>query len=275
MEKEKILRQLEEKLLPSVQNLEKGQATDHDFLPALLWMLLEKSKDSESALKNISSKHSDELEKAFNDVIGNYQKNQQNSNQLIEQKISTLTNDIETSLNNTSSKHSDKLEKAFNDVISNYQKNQQNSNQLIEQKISTLANNIANLLKSIKSEQSKELENTSIRIIENTQENRKVYGEQLNKAVNFISSKSHESSVKIEQAFNEKFKKIINATLDNHKISQEKTNELENKILIISQKVEELKYEQSKKDKKFSMWLLSFSIFQIISLIILAIILMK
>lgn len=52
MEKEKILRQLEEKLLPSVKNLEQGQATEHDFFPALLWTLLEKSKDSEkSAIK--------------------------------------------------------------------------------------------------------------------------------------------------------------------------------------------------------------------------------
>lgn len=179
MEKEKILRQLEEKLLPSVQNLEKGQATDHDYLPALLWMLLEKSKDSENSLKDIGLKHSQELGKSTNAII------------------------------------------------------------------------------------------------QNTQENRKIYGEQLSKAVNFISGKNQESSAKIEQAANEQFKKIINATLDNHKISQEKINELENKILIISQKIEEIKTEQSKKDKKLFIWFLSFSVFQIISLIILAIILMK
>ena len=94
MEKEKILRQLEEKLLPSVQNLDKGQATDHDFLPALLWMLLEKSKDSESALKGITSKHSEELGKAANGIIDNNQKNQQSSNQLIEQKISILADSL-------------------------------------------------------------------------------------------------------------------------------------------------------------------------------------
>jgi hypothetical protein len=31
MEKEKILRQLEDKLFPSVKSLEQGQATEHDF----------------------------------------------------------------------------------------------------------------------------------------------------------------------------------------------------------------------------------------------------
>lgn len=49
MEKEKILLQLKDKLLPSVQNLEKEQATEHDYFPALLWMLLEISKDSENS----------------------------------------------------------------------------------------------------------------------------------------------------------------------------------------------------------------------------------
>jgi len=33
MEKEKILQQLEEKLLPSVENVNSGQATEHDFFP--------------------------------------------------------------------------------------------------------------------------------------------------------------------------------------------------------------------------------------------------
>ena len=55
MEKEKILQQLEEKLLPFVQNLENGQASDHDFFPALLWMLLQKSKDSDTNIKATAS----------------------------------------------------------------------------------------------------------------------------------------------------------------------------------------------------------------------------
>lgn len=53
MEKERILQQLEEKLLPSVENLNKGQASEHDFFPALLWMLLEKIKDSENKVDEV------------------------------------------------------------------------------------------------------------------------------------------------------------------------------------------------------------------------------
>ncbi len=94
MEKEKILRQLEEKLLPSVQNLEKGQATDHDFLPALLWMLLEKSKDSENALKDITLKHSEELEKVTNTIIENNQENKKIYEELLTKAVNKVVNYI-------------------------------------------------------------------------------------------------------------------------------------------------------------------------------------
>jgi uncharacterized protein with von Willebrand factor type A (vWA) domain len=90
MEKEKILRELEKKLLPSVQNLEKEQATDHDFLPALLWMLLEKSKDSENALKDITLKHSEELEKVTNTIIENNQENKKIYEELLTKAVNFI-----------------------------------------------------------------------------------------------------------------------------------------------------------------------------------------
>ena len=75
MEKEKILRQLEEKLLPSVKNLEQGQATEHDFFPALLWMLLEKSKDSESLLNSAKSEQAKELQALAARILQNAHEN--------------------------------------------------------------------------------------------------------------------------------------------------------------------------------------------------------
>lgn len=84
MEKEKILRQLEEKLLPSVKNLEQGQATEHDFFPALLWTLLEKSKDSEkSAIK---------FEQFFNKIEEKIDELNGNKILTINQKIEELKN---------------------------------------------------------------------------------------------------------------------------------------------------------------------------------------
>ena len=66
MEKEKILKQLEEKLLPSVQNLEKGQATEHDYFPALLWLLLDKINDTEKVLAENKKSHEEQFKTAIN-----------------------------------------------------------------------------------------------------------------------------------------------------------------------------------------------------------------
>lgn len=66
MEKEKLLKQLEEKLLPSVQNLEKGQANEHDYFPALLWLLLDKSNDTEKALSESEKKNEELLKSGVN-----------------------------------------------------------------------------------------------------------------------------------------------------------------------------------------------------------------
>lgn len=55
MDKNSILEQLEEKLLPSVRNLTTQQQTEHDFFPALLWTLLEINKNTESLLKEIAA----------------------------------------------------------------------------------------------------------------------------------------------------------------------------------------------------------------------------
>jgi len=169
MDKEKILQQLKDKLLPSVQNLEKEQATDHDFFPALLWILLEKSKDTESLLKDIALSHTEEIK------------------------------------------------------------------------------------------------NTANTIIQNNQESRIIYEEQLDKAVSFISSQDKESEIKFEQFNDQQFKKITAIVVEENKVSQEKIHAL----------IEDLKNTQLKTKNKFAIWFLVFSIFQIISLIILAIILTR
>lgn len=179
MDQEKILQQLKDKLLPSVQNLEKEQATDHDFFPALLWALLEKSTDTESLLKNIVLNHSEEIKNVVNTII------------------------------------------------------------------------------------------------QNAQESRIIHEVQIDKAVSFISSKDQESEIKFEQFSDVQFKKITATIIEENNASQ-KTHELiENKLLAINQKIEDIKNTQSKTKNKYSIWFLVFSIFQIISLIILAIILTR
>jgi hypothetical protein len=84
MEKEKILRQLEDKLLPSVKNLEQEQATEHDFFPALMWTLLEKSKDSE--------KSATKFEQFFNKIEEKIDELNGNKILIINQKIEELKN---------------------------------------------------------------------------------------------------------------------------------------------------------------------------------------
>lgn len=97
MEKEKISKQLEEKLLPSVQNLDKGQATEYDFFPALLWMLLEKNKDAEKSLSNIDLKHSKELEKAATTIIENNQENKKIYEELITKAVNFIVSNNQES----------------------------------------------------------------------------------------------------------------------------------------------------------------------------------
>lgn len=87
MEKEKILRQLEEKLLPSVKNLDEGQANEHDFFPALLWLLLEKIKDSENQLKTSISTNRDGFKQTVNYIVTKNQDLQKEINQIIDKDI--------------------------------------------------------------------------------------------------------------------------------------------------------------------------------------------
>ena len=49
MNKDNVLKQIEDKLLPTVKNLENGNASEHDIFPSLLWLLLENSKDVEKS----------------------------------------------------------------------------------------------------------------------------------------------------------------------------------------------------------------------------------
>lgn len=109
MEKEKILRELEKKLLPSVHNLEKEQATDHDFLPALLWMLLEKSKDSES------------------------------SNQLVEQKMSTLADSLTSLSKSIKEERAKDIKEVADKVIQNNQENKKLYEELLSKAVNFMA----------------------------------------------------------------------------------------------------------------------------------------
>lgn len=45
MNKDTVLKQIEEKLLPAVKNVENGNASEHDIFPSLLWLLLENNKE--------------------------------------------------------------------------------------------------------------------------------------------------------------------------------------------------------------------------------------
>ncbi len=165
MEKEKILLQLKDKLLPFIQNIEKDQATEHDYFPALLWMLLETSKDSKNSLNDISLRYGDELKNISATIL--------ETNKVSQEKAENLLSDI--------------------------------------------------LLK-----------------------------------------------------YNEKFTNISTTMLENHKVSQEKTISLvESKIVAISQKIEDLKSTPLKIEKKFPIGFLILSIFQFITLTIVAVILMK
>jgi hypothetical protein len=49
MNKDNVLKQLEEKLSPAVRNVENGNAFEHDIFPSLLWLLLENSKELEKS----------------------------------------------------------------------------------------------------------------------------------------------------------------------------------------------------------------------------------
>ncbi len=49
MNKDNVLKQIEDKLLPTVKNVESGNASEHDIFPSLLWLLLENSKDLEKS----------------------------------------------------------------------------------------------------------------------------------------------------------------------------------------------------------------------------------
>jgi hypothetical protein len=49
MKKDIVLKQIEEKLLPAVKNIENGNASEHDIFPSLLWLLLENSKELEKS----------------------------------------------------------------------------------------------------------------------------------------------------------------------------------------------------------------------------------
>lgn len=116
MEKEKILLQLKNKLLPSVKNLENEQATEHDFFPALLWVLLEKSNDSESLLQNISSRLSEELKNTANTII----QNTQESRGLYEEHLNKSVDFISSTTQESDAKleqfHGEKFRK-INDLI--------------------------------------------------------------------------------------------------------------------------------------------------------------
>ncbi|GAB6139319.1 hypothetical protein JCM14076_00480 [Methylosoma difficile] len=138
MEKEKILQELEDKLLPSVQNLEKQQATEHDFFPALLWMLLEKSKGSEKLLKELAVKHTEELEAATNRII----ENNQEIRKIYGEQLGKAANFIVSKNQESATKFEQIYHEEFKKITESIQVNsktaQEKTDELIENKISMI-----------------------------------------------------------------------------------------------------------------------------------------
>lgn len=94
MEKEKILQKIEEKLSPHVTNLEKGQSTEHDFFPALLWLLLEKEKSLENLLQGVvthqsesTEKHTSKLDEVAQNLSSSHEQISKNAIELMLQRI--------------------------------------------------------------------------------------------------------------------------------------------------------------------------------------------
>jgi hypothetical protein len=56
MNKDNVLKQIEDKLLPTVKNLENGNASEHDIFPSLLWLLLENNKELERKISTLEEK---------------------------------------------------------------------------------------------------------------------------------------------------------------------------------------------------------------------------
>ncbi len=152
MEKEKILRQLEEKLLPSVQNLEKGLPSEHDFFPALLWILLEKIKDSENQLQKTESSNREGLKQAVNFIVTKNQSFQAETNQVIDKGVESLYNRLEGTLTQTENQIIDKnktIQTETNQVIDNRIENLYTR---LETALSQSENQIANKNKTIQTE---------------------------------------------------------------------------------------------------------------------------
>jgi hypothetical protein len=57
MNKENVLKQIEEKLLPAVKNLENSNASEHDIFPSLLWLLLENNKELQQTTNDLNQKN--------------------------------------------------------------------------------------------------------------------------------------------------------------------------------------------------------------------------
>ena len=57
MNKNTVLKQIEEKLSPAVKNLENGTASEHDIFPSLLWLLLENSKELENSISAVKQEN--------------------------------------------------------------------------------------------------------------------------------------------------------------------------------------------------------------------------
>jgi len=53
MNKDNILKILEEKISPSIKNLEDDNASEHDIFPSLLWFLIENNKEIEHSVDDI------------------------------------------------------------------------------------------------------------------------------------------------------------------------------------------------------------------------------
>jgi DNA anti-recombination protein RmuC len=111
MEKEQILQQLEEKLSPFVTNFKNGQPEEHDFFPALLWMLLQKSRDLDI---NIS-------------------KSAETTQKTILQDNTEVKNQLEALLNEIPIKNREDITKIAVNIIKNNQENAKETTRIINE----------------------------------------------------------------------------------------------------------------------------------------------
>jgi hypothetical protein len=97
MNKNFVLKQVEEKLSPTIKNLENGNVSEHDIFPSLLWLLLENSKDFEKQADVTKAKLLEDIYNSKVDIkalLSNHLSQILESNTVIEKSVMTTKSDL-------------------------------------------------------------------------------------------------------------------------------------------------------------------------------------